>query len=106
MSVKRTDYLMLAVEVTKDFNNDDFEAELDGADDRRFDLVYDGMCGEYTLAGKIIAKSTPFDGFEMIKINLSRLGIDRAELAGKISEALGQRVSPDDFSLVLFSHYT
>ena len=58
MGVNRTDYLMLGVDMgAADFDRDSFEAECDGAPNRRFDIIYDGMSGQYCIAGKIIAKS-------------------------------------------------
>lgn len=107
MGVDRTDYLMFGADMgAQDFNLDDFEPEVEGAPVRRFDIVYDGMCGKYCLAGKIIAKSDPYEGIEMVKIDPAKLDVDRTELAAKVSDAFGRPVSADDFSLILFSHFS
>lgn len=104
MGVDRTDYLMFGADIgVVDFDSDKFEAEIDGAPGRRFDVVYDGMSGAYCLAGAIIAKSHPYEGFEMAKIE--KLEFDRDGLAKAVSEALGRPVLPSDFSLILFSHF-
>jgi hypothetical protein len=106
MGVDRTDYLMFAADMgAKDFDYDKHEAEVCGEPGAKFDIVYDGMCGKYCLAGKIIAKSEPYDGFEMAKINVGSV-LQANELAAKVSEAFGREMSPADFSLILFSHFS
>lgn len=107
MGVDRTDYLMLGADMgAKAFDWDKHEAEIEGRPNARFDIVYDGMCGKYCIAGKIIARSDAYEGFEMAKIEPDRLDIDRAALAANVSEAFGRKVSPEDFSLILFSHFS
>lgn len=106
MGVDRTDYLMFATEMdAKDFDLDKHEAEVSGAPSAKFDIVYDGMCGEYCLAGKIIAKSDPYEGFEKAKINVGAV-LEATELAEVVSESFGRKLSPADFSLILFSHFS
>ena len=105
MGVDRTDYLMFGVQLPADLEPDALEAEIDGAPGRRFDAVFDGMCGKYFLAGKIIATSDPYEGFELATIDPKNLAIDRTDLAEKISAACGKPVSRDDFRLLLFSHF-
>ena len=105
MGVDRTDYLMFGADIgVEGFDRDNFEAEIDGAPGRRFDIIYDGMSGQYCLAGKIIAKSEPYEVFEMAKID--KLEFDRDDLARTVSERIGRPVMPDDFSLILFSHFS
>lgn len=104
MGVDRTDYLMFAADVgTTDFDRDKCEAEIEGAPGALFDVIYDGMCGAYCLAGKIIKRSDPYEGFEMAKIE--KIEFDREGLARVISEKLERPVMPEDFSLILFSHF-
>ena len=106
MGVYRTDYLMWAVDVGSDaFDWNKHEAEAEGQPVRRFDIIYDGMSGEYCMAGKIIAKSDQHEGFSPKKIDPADIGIDRDELANKVSEAFERPMTAADFSLVLFSHY-
>jgi hypothetical protein len=105
MGVDRTDYLMFAADVG--FDDSDFDrcqAEIEGAPGAAFDMIRDGMSGQYCLAGKVIAKSEPYEGFEMAKI--AALEFDREGLARTVSEKLGRAVMPDDFSLILFSHFS
>ena len=107
MGVSRTDYLMLAVDVgTDSFDWDKHEAEAAGAPSARFDIVYDGMCGGYCFAGKVIARSDPHEGFGQEVIVPSQLDIDRYDLAAKVSEAFGAKHAAEDFRLVLFSHFS
>ncbi len=107
MGVDRTDYLMLGVDMgAKAFDWDKHQAEVEGAPDRRFDIIYDGMSGDYCIAGKVIAKSAPYEGFELAKVDLKAMEIDRAALAVDVSSAFGRTVFPSDFSLILFSHFS
>ena len=107
MGVNRTDYLMLGVDMgAADFDRDSFEAECDGAPNRRFDIIYDGMSGQYCIAGKVISKSDPYDGIEMRKINPESLDIDRTALANAISDAFERPVLDDELYLILFSHFS
>lgn len=106
MGVDCTSYLMFAADVgVEGFDYDKHEAEINGAPGAKFDIVYDGMCGKYALAGKVIAKSDPYDGFEMAKINVGVV-LESIELANKVSEAFGRTIAPSEFSLVLFSHFS
>lgn len=105
MGVDRTDYLMFGADIG--FDDADFDkcqAEIEGAPGARFDVIRDGMSGQYCLAGKIIAKSEPYEGFEMAKIE--KLEFDREGLARAVSEKIGRTVLPEDFSLILFSHFS
>lgn len=107
MGVDRTDYLMFAADMgTEDFDRDKHEAEIEGAPAARFNIVYDGMCGKYCLAGKIIAQSDPYEGFEMARIDPEKAKIDPVDLAAKVSVAFGRNMVPADFSLILFSHFS
>lgn len=106
MGVERTDYLMLAVDVGyKAFDWEKHEVELQGGPTARFDIVFDGMSGEYCLAGKIIATSDAYEGFAKAIIDPDNLDIDRPALAAKIAEAFGKPVAASDLALVLFSHF-
>ena len=107
MGVDRTDYLMFGVDVGYDaFDWDKHEKEVEGAPGARFDVICDGMSGEYCVAGKIIAASDQYDGFEGRKvIDPNDISIDRDDLARKVSEAFGKPITPDDLKLILFSHF-
>lgn len=107
MGVDRTDYLMFGADMGGEIDYDKHEAEIEGAPNRLFDIVYDGMSCKYCIAGKIIAKSDPYDGIEMVKIDPGKLEVDRDALAAAISAAFGRRdLTADDFSLILFSHFS
>jgi hypothetical protein len=107
MGVDRTDYLMFGADMGGGaFDWDKHESEVAGAPNRRFDIVYDGMSGQYCIAGKIIAKGDPYDGIGMVKIDPKELDVDRTTLAAMVSDAFGKKLSADDFSLILFSHFS
>lgn len=107
MGVDRTDYLMFATDLgAKAFDWDKHEAEVNGEPGAKFNIIYDGMCGKYCLAGKIIAKSDAYDGFEMAKIDPGKMDVDPAALASLVSDAFDRKLTPADFSLILFSHFS
>ena len=107
MGVDRTDYLMFGTDVGYDaFNWDKHEKEVEGAPDARFNVVYDGMSGKYCIAGKIIATSDPYEGFEMARIDPAKFDLDPFALAASVSEAFDKKLTPQDFSLILFSHFS
>ena len=108
MGVNRTDYLMFGVDVGYDaFDWDKHEAEVEGSMGARFDIVFDGMSGQYCVAGKIIAASDEYAGFEGRKIiDPNNVAVDRDHLAAKISDAFGRPIKPEDLSLILFSHFS
>lgn len=106
MGVDRTDYLMFATDISPDdLDRDKHQAEIEGAPDAKFNIVYDGMCGNYCLAGKIIAKSEPYEGFEMARVNVGAV-LEANELAAAVSESFGRELKPSDFHLILFSHFS
>lgn len=92
----------------EDIDCDKHEAEICGAPNRKFDVVYDGMCGQYCIAGKILAVSGGYDGdgFDMIAIDESELNVDRDALAAVVSAQFGKTFTASDFSLLLFSHFS
>lgn len=107
MGTSRTDYLMWAVDVgAKAFDWDKHQAEGEGQPGRRFDIVYDGMSGQYCIAGKIVAVSHEHEGFSPKKISAIDLGVDRDVLTSRINDAFGMEFGSDDFCLILFSHYS
>lgn len=104
MGVYRTDYLMFGVRVDpEEVSNryEEFEAEIDGAPGRKFDLIYDGMSGKYAVAGKIIARSDPYEGLEFKEIAPADMAWD-AELMSRIR---GSFPEASGLALILFSHF-
>lgn len=107
MSVYRTDYLIFGVKLDYDvFDLDKHEAEAEGRPDASFDLVADNMCGKYVVAGKIIARSDPYDGIEFREISASDLPQDVPLLAKTVSDKMGVTLTPAEFKLFLFSHFS
>ena len=106
MGVDRTDYLMWAVDVGADaFNWDKHENILDKGEP--FQIVYDGMSGDYCMAGHVIARSDPYEGLDRTEIDPCEIGKDRAELAAQIANAFDRPdITPDSFKLILFSHFS
>lgn len=105
MGVYRTDYLMYGVKVDpKAVDWDKHEALIEGRPDAAFDLIYDGMSGQYAVAGKVIAKSDPYSGLEFTEITDDMLPTDTEGLQASIVEAFGPVT--DKMRLFLFSHHS
>jgi len=104
MGVDRTDYLFYGIDVGYDaVDYDRDEDVISGTPEAPFDMVYDGMCGKYALAGKIIARSDPYDGLPFKEITPDMLPVPE-ELMRKISERFGE--SGQKPRLMLFSHFS
>jgi hypothetical protein len=102
MGVYRDDYLMLGARI--DFERVDyekFENEICGADERRFDVVYDGMSGDYAFAGLILCKTGQFDEAPIKEITAADLELD-PELLDKVQAAFPE---VENLSLFMFQHY-
>lgn len=105
MGVDRIDYLFWGVKLsTDDIEYDDFEGEMDGAPERRFDIVYDGMCGEYAMAGKIVAESDPYEGTEFTEVDQALEQIDKAAVIDAVCKAI-PAAKPSAFATYLFTHF-
>lgn len=104
MGVSRTDYLMFGARVDPGIvSYDDFEAEMYQEEGARFDMVYDGMSGEYAVAGKILAKADGGDDFQMVDIESTMNEPLKLETIDAVTAALP--VGSTDFKLYLFSHH-
>jgi hypothetical protein len=91
----------------RSFSWDKHEKEMSGEEGREFDVVYDGMSGQYCYAGKILASTDGYDGTDPVMINPDNIGTDKAELMAKIKESFGRPDLVDaDFSLIMFSHWS
>jgi hypothetical protein len=102
MGVYRDDYLLLGAKVDPEkVSWDEHEAEMDRSDGRRFDIVYDGMSGEYAFAGKVLCKTGQFDDAPIKEITAADLESD-PDLLDKV-----QAVFPEveQLSLFMFQHY-
>lgn len=109
MGVDRTDYLMFGANVGYDaFSWEKHEAEAEGRPERRFDVVLDGMCGKYCMAGKIIKVSGPTDGgFEACRVDAQIEALEAEKVCREVMSAFPHwAVTRDDFGFYLFSHYS
>jgi hypothetical protein len=105
MGVDRTDYLVWGVKLDADkIESDDFEAEINGAPDRRFDVIYDGMNGEYAIAGKILARSDPYEGTEFTVVDDELSKLDKYAVLFAVCEAI-PIAQMRKFQTFLFSHF-
>ncbi len=110
MGVYRTDHLMYAADV-KHLNIDfweKYEGMMDGDGSYQTDVVNDGMCGEYTLIGKIITTADQYEGWGTRNItDLTPSEADKATIFkaayGEIPELAGHCV---EFKLLIVSHYS
>lgn len=104
MGVYRDDYLMLGAKVDPDeVNYEQYEAELTGEDTRRFDIVFDGMSGEYAVAGKIISVTGQFDDpdHQFIEITHEMMQGD----PGLLRRVQAEFPDVEKLSILMFRHY-
>lgn len=108
MSVNRTDYLMYGVKLAYDaieVHDDKYLPMVEGHQDAPYNIIADGMGGDYLVAGKIIAESDPYDGMVFTEITEDLLPKDTEGLAKKIADDMGFP-EPPKLRLYLFSHYS
>lgn len=90
-----------------DYDTVDYDKHLaliEGQPGAPFDLIVDGMSGQYAVAGKIIAQSDKYDGMVFTEITDEMLPKDVPALQAEIETAFGAPV--DKLRLYLFSHYS
>jgi hypothetical protein len=106
MSVDRTDYVIYGVNVGYDnVSWDDFEAELSGSPDARFDIIRDGMNGEYAWAGKILARGDQYEGFGN-GMDLSPHDESQIVAMWEVIQAFPDlKLGMNDFKLYAVSHF-
>ena len=104
MSAYRTDYLFYGSNVgCENIDYEEWEDEINGAEGAMFDVVYDGMSGNYAYVGKIIAAIHQHDGIDgKNPICISDLRPPEG-LAPLVASAF-----PDasGFGFYMFSHYS
>ena len=107
MSVDRTDYVIYGVDVGYDnVSWEKFEPELHGSPDARFDLIYDGMNGEYAYAGKIIAVADSYDGFGK-GVNLEWKDEGPMVTMMAVMSAFPElKLGMRDFKMIVMSHFS
>ena len=106
MSVSRTDYIIYGVNVGYDnVSYDNFEAELSGSRLAKFDIIYDGMNGEYAYAGKILARGDEYEGFGNGVDLTPRDESDMAVMWDVIQAFPDLNLGMNDFKLFAVSHF-
>ncbi len=89
------------------YDYEKFEKEIQGAEDRRCDIVYDDMSGKYMFVGKILSTGNGYDGWITpyeIDQHIFNV-IDADELASIASKTLDVDVWPHEFKIFLFTHW-
>jgi hypothetical protein len=106
MGVERTDYIMWGIDVGADnVNWDRDEAEIEGQPGAKFQIVYDGMSGEYAVAGVVIAVSDDYNGFPMTDLTLAMSNMDQYMEATRLIKERFPDVDPLGFGIKVFSHF-
>jgi hypothetical protein len=106
MGTQRTDYLVWGVQLDQsNFVYEDFENEIDGSPDAEFDMIYDGMSGQYLIAGKILAASEPYEGLEFYDVDDALLNLDKDVISSKVMSKVHSGMIKSDFKTFLFTHW-
>jgi len=70
MSEDRTDYVFYGFDAGyDDINYDDWEKLIENEGNEYFDLIYDGMNGDFAFFGKVVASTVEEGGFDRQKVS-------------------------------------
>ena len=116
MGVDRADYIVYGWKLSfelkdKDGNKIDFYNErylpyVEGHKGIDFTLVFDGMCGEYCVFGKLIQRASEYEGWQFVNLNLNNLDPDEVKKEyRKVFDIQENELIADPY-LFIFSHYS
>ena len=114
MSVDRTDFIIYGWKLPYELKNEN--GDIDLWDDKflpfikghkgvEYSLISDGMCGNYTVFGKLLGQATDdSDGWGFINLDLS--AINSEEVKSKYKELFEIDIIPSEPYLFIFSHFS
>ena len=115
MSINKTDYIMIGVNLINVINNlkektlvqnIDYDKEFSKIkkelENQSLNYVYDALDGEYFIVGKIIKKCDYDDSFPITEINLSSCEKIKSIAKEKIELIFEKNINPQ---LLVFSHW-
>ena len=105
MSVKRTICIIYGADIG--YSNElyeNYELEIEGSPDRDFDILYDGMSGEYAIAGCILHKIdvSEWNNDEILR----KVDVKPKHMDEYVSKARLEFPELADFDYILVDHYT
>ena len=113
MSVDRKDYIVYGwrFDSIKDSTgkkidvwDDKYKPYIEGWENEEFTLIYDGMCGQYTVFGLLILdKNDDSCGWEFVKLEFNNLDSDKVK--NKFKELFGYTPEQEP-ELFIFSHFS
>lgn len=102
MSVRRADYIMVAVDLNHMFNDESYE-QLEELEEAGLDVVSDCMSDQYTFIGKIIDKAKDYNGFKVFQYNPNVIDSIAGKVKQQIKQELGIEVEP---KLTVFTNWS
>lgn len=77
-------------------------------DGEKFDVLYDGMCQDYALFGKILIKGDEYQGMELTNLNEKLDEIDKDQVISDIAEEIGFDFDdlPTEGAIFAVTHWT
>lgn len=104
MSVYRTDFIVYGFQMPykEDYFEDEFLPYIEGHEELEYQLIVDGMCGEYVVFGKVLGTDNDNSGWEFTEIKT--YNIDPEALKKKYQELFGD--IPEEPKLFIFSHFS
>lgn len=99
MSVNQKSYLVVGINLDKK----DYPLMEEFEDNKDLTVVYDGMCGQYAIVGKVINESDEFNSMNLVSLNSKELQdyiIEVNQLLLKVSA----KVSKYEIKLYNFIH--
>lgn len=100
MSTDRIDYIVFGVRLDAHAITEEHRDQIEN--DGKFDVIFDGMGGEYLVVGKILAKSDIYMGFEFTDIS-AICPPNPDEIHESLEAILQLELSP--LTTMVFSHY-
>lgn len=114
MSMNRTDYLMIGVDIKNkniDFcdeeNYEKFSSYTEGHCNCEFRIVEDYMSGRYCFFGKVLKKAEEYDGFDREPIDLNESNTNELKMCVKNEyfKLFNENIELDNIKLYLFSNW-
>lgn len=88
-----------------DVDYEEYENEIDQSGDAKYDMIYDGMSGEYVVAGHILTQGDVYEGTEFTNLTES-IENDRKLIEEKLSQVKMDWPITKEPSIYTFTHWS
>jgi hypothetical protein len=113
MGVHKEDFLIIGYKLPydiTDWHNEPYnQYKIKGSDYSGFNIIGDGMCGEYAYFGKIIASlNEDDDDWDDVEMSLAKTDAIMQEVRDEFVKIFEGKISLNEHipKIILFTHYT